>query len=470
VTRFRRAFGRLHRDEGGQIVPLFVLGAIGLVLLVIMILNTGRAVVSRTETQNAADAVVITQASWTARSMNLMAMNNVGVVQAYSLSMVSGALAETFFDASVRTVKLAIEIIGDIASNCPYNIFSCGWAIYRGIHLATVVIPPLIKVGLDTPWKAGYQYKQVAIGFDQMNTKLVAEFPKWSREVARRVAEKNGVDDPLFYSEDARRPWDTTPLPVKEGPIAELPPYGVFRLCEAAEKGTKDWLKKFFKNFEDHGYKPDHGAHEVARNDANKSIVGALKGLCSQPPPGTPALLALFACPHQEYDKEQSDDENQFTRALDDYWDVYCKLRLPPAHVPGVNWVVSARVPDVSKKITLWTVKHRPLIPFAFDQETREKMSLVAFTRRREKAAVSDHIFSNPPGATYAYAQAEVYNAEGTHDLMTQDWRARLVPAWLLETRNKRSRVQEVVRRDYGDLWRVLKAGAMSELEVVNAH
>ena len=75
--------------------------------------------------------------------------------------------------------------------------------------------------------------------------------------------------------------------------------------------------------------------------------------------------------------------------------------------------------------------------------------------------------FANPPSATYAYAQAEVYTEQAAHDLFTQDWRARLVPAKLLERRKN-----EVVRavEEFSTLHELFGSLSPDELRRVNAH
>ena len=79
---------------------------------------------------------------------------------------------------------------------------------------------------------------------------------------------------------------------------------------------------------------------------------------------------------------------------------------------------------------------------------------------------VSDR-FKNPPETAYGYAQAEVYTDQTAHDLFTQDWRARLVPARLMET--KRTDIARSVQ-PYPHLKQLIGALSARDLGEVNAH
>ena len=121
-------------------------------------------------------------------------------------------------------------------------------------------------------------------------------------------------------------------------------------------------------------------------------------------------------------------------------------------------------------RLSMYRISDRPriLVPFRPPpQRTRDTLSIVAVTRRRGGAAVVPERFRNPPETAYGYAQAEVYTDQTAHDLFTQDWRARLVPARLMET--KRTDIERSVQ-PYPDLKRLIGALSSRDLGDVNAH
>jgi hypothetical protein len=74
---------RLHRS--GQVMVILLLAMSLLSSLVFYVVNIGDQVNRRVVVQNAADSAAISGATWMARSMNLVAMNNVAQSRMYAL-------------------------------------------------------------------------------------------------------------------------------------------------------------------------------------------------------------------------------------------------------------------------------------------------------------------------------------------------------------------------------------------------
>jgi len=450
----RRALRRLHRDERGQIVPLFILGVVSLVMLIVMLLNTGQEIVNRTEVQNAADAAAITQASWTARSLNVMAMNNVALTQSFALSAVSAVLNATAAEVMLRSARLAARYLREGTAACGtcwtgVGCVACAYYIAMGVHLGVAVIYPTVEI-IDENWGVSSRFSDLAIAFSDMNDHIASSFPDFTDGIQRGIADENGVDPPLFYPPAQARGSNlsATPLPVEDGGLIEFPffdPLG--RLCNGGEEGTHRLLAIFdyFENFIEHGYPRGKGPYTIAKEDADRRI--------SEP-------LAAIHDVHFEYRKSQRRGKDRFTRMLKALWPAMCVPRLTP----------TAGLPiPTPPSLSLYKVTVRPDMPNPVrrDREIRDGLSVLAFTRRQARAAVVPGRFANPPSATYAYAQAEVYTEQPAHDLFTQDWRARLVPAKLLERRTK-----EVVRavEEFSTLHELLGSLSSDELRRVNAH
>lgn len=471
---------RLHRDERGQIVPLFLLGLVTFVLLVVMILNTGEEVVRRTEVQNAADAAAITQASWTARSLNLVAMNQVALTQSFTVSVVSAAVAQVATEALAVTLDLQhqYEWICEKTGVITVGLSCLGAGAAIAALAVSVQVPLGIVLSKDPGGRSG-DFREIAIALTDMNAHLRDDFPKATRRIAAQVAGTNRVDPPLFHPAAAGSAGEATPLPVEDAPPVELPPYGPSRLCRTGEEGTT--TGDLFGNFESHGQGRPYRPYPLAREDAvgQDGLLLALQALKAQS-----ALIRFY---DREYGpaSRQGRRDNALTRNLDQWWRVYCHGRVLPQVIPWVANPSRAKgtpgarvipiphvrhVPMPPLPLSLYRVQGRPLAPLPgalTPQSTRDALSLVAFTRRRSDAAILPARFTRPEPATYAYAQAEVYSAGGTYDLFTQDWKARLVPARLVERR--RREVERAVARWPG-LEGFLRAAASGELDTVNAH
>ena len=438
-----------RRRQGGQVVPLFLLGLISFVLLIVMILNTGQEVVRRTEVQNAADAAAITQASWTARTLNLMTMNQVALTQSFSTSVAAAVYAQTLAEAQLETIFVLAELIKPCVT-----IIGC----IPFAQVTTTVQIPLGAMQLRFPGQRARDFKDLAIAMHDMNGHLVEDFPRFTERIASDVAGPNRVDAPLFHPADDATRGRATPLPVEKTAALglELPPHGPFPLCRAAEDGTSLGVRK---NYDERvrGYAP----YQAALTDLGNHF-GLNFALTALSPHR--AFMRIYG---NEYGLPQVhvQGNNAATRELEDVWPLYCGLQAPPVVVPSAL-VIFPFFPAVD----LYKVNERPILPlpsFLTPQDTRDAMSLVAFARRRSSAAILPEQFGKTESATYAYAQAEVFSDGGSYDLYTQDWRARLIPAGLVE--REQSEVEDAVS-EWPELREFIRAVAANEWEQVNVH
>jgi len=101
--RVTRLDATLSRDEGGQISVLAVLGAAAFACLLILIINTGWTTSSKIGMQNAADATAISGATWVARALNIISLNNVTSSQMLAMILIFRALDDS--------IPIALEIL-----------------------------------------------------------------------------------------------------------------------------------------------------------------------------------------------------------------------------------------------------------------------------------------------------------------------------------------------------------------------
>jgi hypothetical protein len=410
-----RFLQRLHRNDQGQVVPLFMLGVLALVLLVVMVLNTGEQITTRMRVQDAADAAAITQATWVARSLNVLSMNNVAITQAAALVIITEALIPPLAEASKETLlkyKENLEWLQQCSGTGWLYILCAAPPLYRLYHLSRYVAKPLWDIWDDNPFGIMADFTAIAQALEDMNETVVNEFPDFTAGVARALARDNGLgrDAPLFlagYRRQDEQRYDTTTLPVEKVTLSH------FRspLCISGEYGTPQVPQPSFdvrafetdfyanRNFAEHGYPRDQGPYTIGRDSANRAI--------SRP------VDALRGFPH--YGQVNLD----FLDLVEKAWAAACQFR-----IVGFS------------QIDLYRVQNQPL-PGLPVGEKRHAWSLLAFTRKPQVgAAVLPRSFANPPQALYAYAQAEIYNTIN-YDLYTQDWHAKLVPARLLRRERK---------------------------------
>src|SRR5262245_5582650 len=74
--RLQQMFGRLHRDEGGNIVVLYLASALVLVGMIWAIIGVGSRMVQKENIQTAADAAAFSAAVVKAKGLNLIAFCN----------------------------------------------------------------------------------------------------------------------------------------------------------------------------------------------------------------------------------------------------------------------------------------------------------------------------------------------------------------------------------------------------------
>ena len=96
ARKFQRGCKRVRRGAGahrqGQILVITLLAMALLVGLIFYVFNVGDQVNRRLELQNAADSAVVSGAGWMARSMNLVAMNNITQSRMIALALVLDSL------------------------------------------------------------------------------------------------------------------------------------------------------------------------------------------------------------------------------------------------------------------------------------------------------------------------------------------------------------------------------------------
>jgi hypothetical protein len=442
-----RGLRELHRDRSGNVVVIFMLGVLSLVLLLVMMMNTGQQLVRRTEVQNAADAAALTQAHWAARSMNVVSMNQVAMAQTMSVSVAAEALQAFLITAAPTFAKVEKELIDIAKGVCavdPTKI-ACAAAWLEVARYSLHVIGAAIDIEIrlltsDVIFNMGRH----AHAMSDMNDHVVAEFPEFMAELEHEIAQENRVADPLFFPA-AQRGSHTTELPVELVPIVGFPD-----LCSVPWFGN---VLNANENFANQGYGQLVGPYQVARDDVSRRLTD---GTWFDPTKAGPLhhgrLLVAGLLPSNRYGAPttQEVDDNAYKDLDLVFFGGHCASR--------------TTLDDLFTPLHVYQVKGRPIVQITPSRGLRDQLSLVAFTRRVAGAAVRTDRWYVASEDTYGYAQAEVYNTSrigllgselpAQYDLFSQGWRGRLVPATLLASH--RDRVADVLD-DYGYLQSTLR-------------
>lgn len=463
---------RFHRDDSAQIAPLVVLGALPFAMLVALIFNTGEQIVSRTQAQNAADAAAMTQGTWAARSMNAMAINNVAITQAHAISVIGTTLMPEIVAAQAEILLQGSEYLR-MSFQCPSKASAClvgypaclavciAFYVALGAHLAWIEIQ-LIDVFDEA--QRGIGFGNIAKSLSQMNEHIVANAPDFNRAVQNEIAAVNGLTDPdntliMFAGYDQSDPYA---LPVAEtefGVGAELcktggalpAPEGLRGTYFGLLPGSGSIVSVLDKNFEVHGYEEGTGPFEIGRDTAIDAIakpVDALEGIIHTMIPG-------MTLSDGDLDDVGFPDDLKFENVADEAYQVAC---LAQFMVPG-------------GRMTLYQVAN-PRSPLDYgNRDSRDQWSLLAYARKpRATTAVMGGAeavfgFDNPPHNVFGLAQAELYNGIW-FDLYTQGWRAKLVPAHMLEGSLQN---EAIAAADSFGVLRDLLDANRNRLEVINA-
>lgn len=387
----------LPARQRGQIVPLFMLGVIGLVLMVVMLLNTGDFLNQRMQVNNAADAAAITQATWAARSLNTMAMNNVAFTQAFALSVLLDSLINVYKSAMRYALIKRYQYIAIIAACSADEDYRCVRDYTEKLYrLEVYAIRRLRRIARDNPGNKLKQFERIAISLSDMNKNIADSFAGFSGNMQRNLSVRNGLvfNDVIFYDDYTKiKDKNTTALPVEVAFLdGRLSHSAGTNLCDAGKRGT---INGHYDTFQEHGYQPGIGPFLHGQRALNPKIKPAV----------------------DELNRNHGGKIASFISVSNIKWNVYCESHL---------------LPNSRMRLPLYAV----------NTDRGEQWGLLAFARlQRTQARVMPQQFSEPVQALYGVAQATVYNTLA-YDLYTQAWWAALSPAELL-TADRRGAIMQ---------------------------
>jgi hypothetical protein len=473
-----------HRRQRGQVVWLMALCAIPIALGIGYLFNSAELLSRKVRAQNAADAAALSQATWMARSMNVMATNNVAFTQTEAILVASSAVMLTATDLTEYQGQEGITQGIRAGSTCTAIVtaVACVDALYKLIQLYLSARALENIVALAT---AAGDLADHARAFAQSNDQLAQNFARFSADMQRSLAQTNGLTDPPrivpviwnpgqsdLEPDVVRADRLSTGLPVARidwGNSLDLPP---------------DLLAKFWKLLRPTNGMGYDGQHRVLFGNAGKNFLE--HGYNDQ----------------NNNPSEDSDEVGPWAMARNDVKDA---LEKSVDHAKNANWSSrwSEEDPDYD---TCWdTASMVPAIPEAFGvpipcirgglsgpdwvylygpaapenghmDESGITDVLVLAKSSRARNFVAPKRFTNTLPAAYGIAKSRLYSASLAVDLYSSDWHATLVPllSWKDEGRlppNFRTALDRLLT-DQSDtaLANYMKRFSDQELYVVLSH
>lgn len=462
--------GFRHRERGA-FLPFVVITMVPFILVIGMLFNTGAQIVRKEEAQNAADASALSHATLTARSMNLLAMNNTAITQAFAINILGVTALPVLAEMDVAAAKEQAEVAkraahaANAASTCaatpfPANIATCSYAGYvagevaaREFHLIFNIINPLVDLHADA--FSAVEFGTIANALGEMNRRVVEEFPAQAAGMHAQLSGINGVGTTPRVTAAYAQMNDlepelrhvTTDLPVDLVDLADLRRIesavgAVAPIKRTGELGASAYPGDS-RNFASHGYDNGEGPYEKGRQRAVREME-AVKDALEQ------RMLALvFTGPNE---RVRQDYESMVDAAWNTQSVLHRVLNLDGFSVDFVQvYVLRQDFFDAIAGIG-------GLGNFVYDGNDLSVFATVG--NPLVAGPVFPSRFSNRPGAVYGQAQAELYNSIYP-DLYSQDWRAKLRRASMLDSDEYLSRVRDNVgfdRDEDGDLFDPLAA------------
>jgi len=520
---------KFHANDRGQILPIALVGMFGMVLLLAYILNTGQKISDRTRVQNAADAAAMTQASWAARSLNVMSMNNVGMTQMFTVFMVSQAAAQSLVRGEKELLRQVQEVYSFWNRICsPLKAVPVvGGGLYAGcmagpMAAITAVVTPAAAYGAAyevyfRPFTHGLPTSlNLVRAFGVMNRRLVRDFPAKTAKIQNQIGTENHLsalhlypvcDDSIDESSCSADNFMGSDLPVTNQGFAFIG--AVLDICNAADKGTVDGHKQAFT---EHGYPKGKGPYTAGGEGASPLLDHVNREpLFGFDVPGLePSIYNWWryiksisgnVAKIETFGKYRYDGSGEFEKVMKNSWNSICKNTPSlPGTINTASKTLSATrpalgalgnignsiggiIPDAFKPQNLLpgTYMLKGAVPglMAGSVYNSDDLSVLTIAAQDDRYKMLNAQLSTPvvnadgdsSPVSYAFSQATVYNPI-SHDLYTQYWTARLAPISLLKG-HKQQLTAELRDRspfDFSVVRRLLDQATDDQLGWISVH
>lgn len=203
IGRFFSEAARKRRR--GAVAAVAVASMIPITTMFAASFNGGQMIEDRRTVQDAADALAMMHGTWSARSLNVLTMNNVTTTQAVTLALGSEALNGTLIELDGTALVVLGYIAGHLAIDCLiYSIDPVSLAWNAGCSLnhaaagvkAGEALIETARIRRRFNPRQGMRTAQKAMdAIEGMNQALVTRFPRSIAEMGLQYAKDHGIDD-----------------------------------------------------------------------------------------------------------------------------------------------------------------------------------------------------------------------------------------------------------------------------------
>lgn len=439
VARLRALFRRLHRDEGGNVIVLYVAGSLLLVGMIWAVIGTGARMVQKETIQSSADAAAFSAAVIKAKGLNIIAFCNLVMALLLAIIML------------LRLIKGALMILMGICIASCFNIFG-GEALCAFAPTATQLYNQYSQL-LD---KVEPRIMDAMKGLSKLERGVAASFPALALVEAYRVGTHDAykahmgkgslvtIAWPLPIGKDMR-------LPVKDGTWDELCDQATATFDRVLQIAlTKIGLPSFVAGI---------------FGGAVKTLLTPLKGvLCGSGGGGggdtmveTETTERRYSCGECGGAEASIWNGQRVVRNPDGTFNSFppgtCKMSsFNPFMCPGPTGFMTCEdgleyrglrfdscLVKVKKQVNVGSATSDKPLPLVFADDWKQRKDVRAFTlltdsnvaMRRQSVSVASKQKGSAPALNQmlGMAQAEFYaqNGAGHDDLWHMNWRARLV-------------------------------------------
>ena len=488
----------LSRRRKGAIALVAIAGMVPTAGMLTASMNSSQMIDDRRATQDAADAVSRMHGAWTARSMNILAMNAVTETQLLTVALGSESLQGTLVEQQLAVIAALGHISSHGSQECqsrlPYGLDAAWVPICWVIHGLAMIPAIIAEVRLITIWldyDPGHGIDVARRGLNAiegMNRALLERHPRVIHEIGEDYAEVLDIeefhfDDPCAsdLSENCEdgRTHDGMSLPIEEGGML----HNAYR-CAVMRTGTTVRSTGFYNRDFEIGRGPlMHDSGETVRDFINEETgVGEMLhdfkeayddgGIAHL----LPKWLFLGVTEHPDWanllGEQEEENNNSFTRRYDFKYLSICggitlDWNLGPL-TGAVPFVFESPIPQV------WALPGVGAFDVSLPTEPRdmdEEFHILAFAQREQSDRLGGNVFTDMDEPHNSYGQTGIYNADGA-DIYSGNWRYRLMEAMRLDTPDQvADRMQDRAPSEFLDLVDVLDAvNHMSSWERINAH
>jgi hypothetical protein len=484
----------LHRDDDGQISALGVIAAGMFASLLVLVINTGYETSRKIQLQNTADATAISGATWVARGLNLVSLNNVTQTQLLALYLLIPSI-----DQAAEAAQVVLE--AEIAVCGLAGPFAPACLIPLEIQMDALIGFRAVISGVKAATGDGRVFWTMMQTLGAFSTAIVQSFPLLAEGEAIRIAQQNEADVGLLIPAPSAAGGYRVSLPARRGALRPdlcdpthngsprvnsrgyTPLYGydigegtLDHLGKPIRWTTWFWINTgmpwFFDAFKEANYRELCGGSGAAPTyerpvrtlgecrAADGTAYWLVRYFNTQPLPTPQPGVGTI-----EADDPRLADGNPITARTQ----TSCRWT-PPGTPSGTNaWRTVAE----SREVTGTDADGRPVVAYRYqvieyrfvrggistragaapttpptdgdpypyllgsspadDEAIRSELRYLAITYRTRDVWVAPAYFLSPLGARrVTYAQAKVYNSTA-FDLFTQDWRVSLEPASMID-------------------------------------